>query len=220
VYGPIKRIRIVVNSDTGKPRGYAFIEYESERDFQSTFFLKCNPLVALERGNGRKVDGERVIVDYERGRTNKDWLPRKLGGGKGDSRRDREQERIIRDLKKNTEELRSKSRSVDKKIKSEKVESSVKEEKKEPASTNGKDSTVKRERSRSRNHSRGRDDKRGDKKKKDKHDTKKRDRKEREKSEPKISEKQEPASTGKVLAQAEVKKEEKIDEAEPGEITV
>lgn len=55
--------------------------------------------VALERGNGRRVDGERVIVDYERGRINKDWLPRKLGGGKGDSRRDRDQERMIRDIK-------------------------------------------------------------------------------------------------------------------------
>ncbi|XP_015254257.1 PREDICTED: U1 small nuclear ribonucleoprotein 70 kDa [Cyprinodon variegatus] len=32
VYGPIKRIYIVYNKRTGKPRGYAFIEYEHERD--------------------------------------------------------------------------------------------------------------------------------------------------------------------------------------------
>jgi U1 small nuclear ribonucleoprotein len=173
----------------------------------------------LERGNGRKVDGERVIVDYERGRTNKDWLPRTLGGGKGDSRRDREMERVVRDLKKTTEELRSKSRSVDKKIKAEKVETSIKEEKKEPASTNGKDSSaVKKERSRSRGHSRGRDDKRGDKRKRDTHDPKRRDRKERDKSEPKIV-KSEPGSTDKV-ATSEVKKEDKSAEAEDGEITV
>ena len=58
-------------------------------------------LVALERGNGRKVDGARVTVDYERGRTKTDWIPRRFGGGKGgDKRRDRETERLIRDLRK------------------------------------------------------------------------------------------------------------------------
>lgn len=35
VYGPIKRIYIVYNKKTGKPRGYAFIEYEHERDMHS-----------------------------------------------------------------------------------------------------------------------------------------------------------------------------------------
>lgn len=49
--------------------------------------------MALDRGNGRKVDGARVVVDYERGRTKTDWIPRRLGGGKGDKRRDRETER-------------------------------------------------------------------------------------------------------------------------------
>ncbi len=34
VYGPIRRIRIVVDQKTSKPRGYAFIEYDNERDFQ------------------------------------------------------------------------------------------------------------------------------------------------------------------------------------------
>uniref|UniRef100_A0A8C5MPQ4 U1 small nuclear ribonucleoprotein 70 kDa n=1 Tax=Leptobrachium leishanense TaxID=445787 RepID=A0A8C5MPQ4_9ANUR len=32
VYGPIKRIHMVYNKRSGKPRGYAFIEYEHERD--------------------------------------------------------------------------------------------------------------------------------------------------------------------------------------------
>ncbi len=36
-----------------------------------------------------KIDGRRVVVDYERGRTQKKWLPRRLGGGKGDTRRPR-----------------------------------------------------------------------------------------------------------------------------------
>uniref|UniRef100_A0A452HPI8 U1 small nuclear ribonucleoprotein 70 kDa n=1 Tax=Gopherus agassizii TaxID=38772 RepID=A0A452HPI8_9SAUR len=32
VYGPIKRIYMVYSKRSGKPRGYAFIEYEHERD--------------------------------------------------------------------------------------------------------------------------------------------------------------------------------------------
>ncbi|CAH2064812.1 unnamed protein product, partial [Iphiclides podalirius] len=31
-YGPIKRINMVFNKENDKPRGYAFIEYEHERD--------------------------------------------------------------------------------------------------------------------------------------------------------------------------------------------
>lgn len=36
-YGPIKRIVTVQNRDTGKSRGYAFIEYEHERDMHGKF---------------------------------------------------------------------------------------------------------------------------------------------------------------------------------------
>ncbi|EDM07362.1 U1 small nuclear ribonucleoprotein polypeptide A (predicted), isoform CRA_b [Rattus norvegicus] len=36
VYGPIKRIHMVYSKRSGKPRGYAFIEYEHERDMHST----------------------------------------------------------------------------------------------------------------------------------------------------------------------------------------
>ena len=70
-------------------------------------------LVALERANGRKVDGRRVVVDYERGRTKQEWVPRRLGGGKGgdNRRRDREAERLIRELKKTEPVLLEKSRS-------------------------------------------------------------------------------------------------------------
>jgi len=37
-FGPIKHIRIVVNQKTQKPRGYAFIEFENERDFEGTLY--------------------------------------------------------------------------------------------------------------------------------------------------------------------------------------
>ena len=55
------------------------------------------------------------MVDYERGRTKQEWVPRRLGGGKGDKRRDRDTERLIRDLKKKEPLLadRSRSRSKD-----------------------------------------------------------------------------------------------------------
>lgn len=42
-----------------------------------------------------KIDGRRVVVDYERGRTQKNWLPRRLGGGKGNTRRTRESKATI-----------------------------------------------------------------------------------------------------------------------------
>lgn len=42
VYGPIKRIYIVYNKRTGKPRGYAFIEYEHERDMHCEYLCKLS----------------------------------------------------------------------------------------------------------------------------------------------------------------------------------
>ena len=35
---------------------------------------------------GRVIDGRRVVVDVERGRTVPGWYPRRLGGGKGETR--------------------------------------------------------------------------------------------------------------------------------------
>ncbi|KAJ3662967.1 hypothetical protein Zmor_007281 [Zophobas morio] len=77
VYGPIKKIVLIHNSVNGKPRGYAFIEYEHERDMHS----------AYKHADGKKIDGRRVLVDVERARTVKGWLPRRLGGGLGGTRR-------------------------------------------------------------------------------------------------------------------------------------
>lgn len=119
--------------------------------------------MALDRADGRKVDGRRVVVDYERGRTRQEWVPRRLGGGKGDKRRDRDTERLIRDLKKTEAVLteRSRSRSADVATKDQADNLTVKEEVK--ASTQVpiikeeskksdivKDETIDRSRSRSR----------------------------------------------------------------------
>ncbi|KAK3157323.1 hypothetical protein QOZ80_2AG0119350 [Eleusine coracana subsp. coracana] len=75
-YGPIKRVRIVTDKNTNKPRGYAFIEYTHTRDMKT----------AYKQADGRKVDNKRVLVDVERGRTVPNWRPRRLGGGLGSSR--------------------------------------------------------------------------------------------------------------------------------------
>ena len=55
----------------GKPRGYAFIEFEEERSVKEAF----------DRADGRKIDGRRVLVDVERGRTVKGWKPRSAALG-------------------------------------------------------------------------------------------------------------------------------------------
>ncbi|MCJ1354274.1 MAG: hypothetical protein MMC33_004261 [Icmadophila ericetorum] len=77
-YGPIKHIRLVNEKRSGKPRGYAFIEYEHKNDMKT----------AYKMADGRKVEGRRVIVDVERGRTVPNWRPRRLGGGKGGESRE------------------------------------------------------------------------------------------------------------------------------------
>merc|ERR1712187_996601 len=75
VFGGIKKVRMVYDQK-GKPRGYAFVEYENERDLKNAF----------KQGDGKKIDGRRVMVDVERGRTVEGWLPRRLGGGRGPGR--------------------------------------------------------------------------------------------------------------------------------------
>jgi len=75
-FGPIKKVRIIYDNKTGKSRGYGFIEYEKERDMKE----------AYKYADGKKIDGRRVLVDVERGRTKKEWKPRKFGGGLGATR--------------------------------------------------------------------------------------------------------------------------------------
>ena len=78
-YGPVKSVTLVYDTQTQKPRGYGFVEFEHERDMKT----------AYKHADGRKIDGRRVLVDVERGRTVKDWKPRRLGQGLGSSRKER-----------------------------------------------------------------------------------------------------------------------------------
>uniref|UniRef100_A0A8R1Y3Y0 U1 small nuclear ribonucleoprotein 70 kDa n=1 Tax=Onchocerca volvulus TaxID=6282 RepID=A0A8R1Y3Y0_ONCVO len=83
-FGKISRLTLV-HDKNGKPRGYAFIEYQHKESMSE----------AYKKADGMKIDGRRVVVDYERGRTQKSWLPRRLGGGKGDTRRLRESKAVL-----------------------------------------------------------------------------------------------------------------------------
>lgn len=51
--------------------------------------------MAYKHGDGKKIDGRRVIVDVERGRTVTGWLPRRLGGGLGGTRNRGDRERSV-----------------------------------------------------------------------------------------------------------------------------
>ncbi|KAI6660368.1 hypothetical protein LOD99_13954 [Oopsacas minuta] len=42
---------------------------------------------AYKHADGKKIYQKRVLVDVERGRTSEDWIPRRLGGGLGGTRR-------------------------------------------------------------------------------------------------------------------------------------
>ena len=75
-YGPVKALRIVHDAVTDKPRGYAFVEFHSGRDMKTAF----------RAADAKKLEGRRLVVDVERGRTVPGWLPRRLGGGLGGTR--------------------------------------------------------------------------------------------------------------------------------------
>ncbi|KAK3822383.1 MAG: hypothetical protein J3R72DRAFT_426837 [Linnemannia gamsii] len=75
MYGPIENIRVIKDTE-GKPRGYAFIEFEREKDMKA----------AYKDADGLKIMSRRIVVDVERGRTVKGWKPKRLGGGLGGTR--------------------------------------------------------------------------------------------------------------------------------------
>lgn len=68
-YGPIRKVVMPKNQD-GVPCGYAFVEYEHERDARD----------AVRQADGMRFGGRRLKVDVERGRTVKGWWPNRLDG--------------------------------------------------------------------------------------------------------------------------------------------
>lgn len=72
-YGKINRFRMVKDIVTGTPKGYAFIEYETEHAAEEAY-RKANKMV---------VDDRELFIDFECQRLLKGWRPRRLGGGFG-----------------------------------------------------------------------------------------------------------------------------------------
>ncbi|KAI5062050.1 hypothetical protein GOP47_0022589 [Adiantum capillus-veneris] len=72
-YGRIKNLRLVRHIVTGASQGYAFVEYETEKEMQ------C----AYEAAHLIKINGNQVLVDYNRQLLMSGWIPRRLGGGLG-----------------------------------------------------------------------------------------------------------------------------------------
>lgn len=139
MFGSIKKVRMVYDQK-GKPRGYAFIEYEHERDLKN----------AYKQGDGKKIDGRRVMVDVERGRTVEGWLPRRLGGGRGPGR-------VGKPSKKKAKKARALAKAKEQEEK-EKAKEKEKDKKRDRSRDRGGDrGDKKRDRSRSRDRGGDRD---------------------------------------------------------------
>ncbi|KAL2959619.1 hypothetical protein AAZX31_18G276800 [Glycine max] len=70
-YGRVKNLRLVRDIVTGASRGYAFVEYETEREMRRAY-MDAHHLI---------VDDSEIIVDYNRQQLMPGWIPRRLGGG-------------------------------------------------------------------------------------------------------------------------------------------
>ena len=109
LFGPVETIRLVKDK-AGKSRGYAFCTFKRERDAD----------YAIQKGDGRRIEGHRILVDRELGRTKEKWLPKRLAGGKGgESRRADKSEAVVREVER---ELRHELREKEEKAKPMRVE--------------------------------------------------------------------------------------------------
>ncbi|KAI3430172.1 uncharacterized protein J3R85_008192 [Psidium guajava] len=72
-YGRVKNLRLVRHIVTGASRGYAFVEYETEREMRR----------AYKDAHHSFIDDSEIIVDYNRQQLMPGWIPRRLGGGLG-----------------------------------------------------------------------------------------------------------------------------------------
>jgi len=72
-FGKIKYIRLVRDIVTGISKRYAFITYDRERDFEKAYI----------EGQNMLIDGQNILVEFERERIMKGWVPRRYGGGIG-----------------------------------------------------------------------------------------------------------------------------------------
>jgi len=72
-FGRLTHVRLVRDIVTGHSKGYGFVTYESSRDFSEAF----------RATNHMTIDERQILVDFERERILKGWIPRRFGGGLG-----------------------------------------------------------------------------------------------------------------------------------------
>eukprot|EP00048_Salpingoeca_helianthica_P001645 m.50562 g.50562 ORF g.50562 m.50562 type:complete len:160 (-) comp11597_c0_seq3:28-507(-) len=72
-HGRVKTVTIVRDAVTGCSKGYGFVEFCSTRDARA----------AYQKMHRTSIDDKQILVDLERGRTMKGWVPRREGGGLG-----------------------------------------------------------------------------------------------------------------------------------------
>ncbi|OTF71955.1 U11/U12 small nuclear ribonucleoprotein 35 kDa protein-like protein, partial [Euroglyphus maynei] len=72
-WGDVRSLFLIRDVLTGDSRRYAFIEFRRAKDADR----------AYAEGHNTLLDGRRILVDRELGRTMKNWKPRRFGGGFG-----------------------------------------------------------------------------------------------------------------------------------------
>ncbi|KAF9609021.1 hypothetical protein IFM89_012461 [Coptis chinensis] len=72
-YGKVKNLRLVRHIVTGASCGYAFVEFQSQREMRR----------AYQDVHHSIIDDIEIIVDYNRQQLMPGWIPQRLGGGLG-----------------------------------------------------------------------------------------------------------------------------------------
>src|ERR1700753_1967181 len=74
-YGPVERVNIVTDRDSGQPRGFAFVEMSERRDAEA----------AISALNGAELNGRAMNVNEARPKGDAGGRPaaRRAGGGGG-----------------------------------------------------------------------------------------------------------------------------------------
>lgn len=81
LFGAIEAIRVVRNKKTGQSRGYAFVVFETEIAAKNCIRELAPTGIAMKTTDS--LPSRKALVDMERGRLVRAWLPRRLGGGLG-----------------------------------------------------------------------------------------------------------------------------------------
>lgn len=72
-YGRIISSKLIKDIVTNESKGYCFLEFKHFSDCKRAFY----------KTQGIILENQKIVVDYERGRLQKNWKPRRIGGGIG-----------------------------------------------------------------------------------------------------------------------------------------